>query len=188
MSKLSIPLAAISGGGYAIDEVVAVEELRPDEVKGLDTASVSVRGTLRETGGEYVFRGRLTCEFGRECDRCLVPAVVGFDADVVWSYRSAPTDEGAAAHEDGEAGGTESATFAYSGSEIDLGSQVWEELVLAAPAKCLCREDCAGLCPQCGANLNDGACTCRADGNIDNKGLAGLADLLPDLKAKPPEE
>ncbi|NIA16663.1 MAG: hypothetical protein GWP08_21645 [Nitrospiraceae bacterium] len=188
MSKLSISLAAISGNGYTIDEVVPVEELCPENAKGLDTASVSVRGTLRKIGDEYVFRAQLACEYRRVCDRCLEPAVVPFDTNVAWSYRLAETPEAIAAEDAALAGGEQGTAFAFCGNEIDLGVQVWEELVLAAPAKCLCREDCAGLCSHCGANLNDGACTCRADGHMDNKGLAGLADLLPDLEAKPPEE
>ena len=43
---------------------------------------------------------------------------------------------------------------------LDVDEQLLEMLVLEFPAKLLCKEDCAGLCPQCGKNLNDGPCTC----------------------------
>ena len=82
-------------------------------------------------------------------------------------------------------------TRTYQGQEIDLGPYVWEELVFAAPAKYLCREDCRGLCPRCGANLNTGPCACapaEAPKAEANKGLAGLADLFPDLVKENPEE
>ncbi len=47
--------------------------------------------------------------------------------------------------------------------ELDSGSMLWEEFVLALPVKPLCREDCTGLCPECGANLNAGLCACPVE-------------------------
>ena len=47
--------------------------------------------------------------------------------------------------------------------EMDLFPFIQAALVLALPFVPLCREDCAGLCPHCGANLNDGPCGCTAD-------------------------
>ncbi|MGO0122167.1 YceD family protein [Desulfothermobacter acidiphilus] len=47
-----------------------------------------------------------------------------------------------------------------SGEELDLAPCVLESLVLALPMKPLCREDCAGLCPECGHDLNQGPCSC----------------------------
>lgn len=43
---------------------------------------------------------------------------------------------------------------------LDIDEQLYEMLLLEFPTKLLCREDCAGLCPQCGKNLNSGACSC----------------------------
>lgn len=48
----------------------------------------------------------------------------------------------------------------YQGSEIDLSGLVQEVVCLALPVQPLCREDCAGLCPRCGADRNAGACGC----------------------------
>ncbi len=44
---------------------------------------------------------------------------------------------------------------------LDLQEVVRQYIVMAIPMKPLCREDCAGLCPQCGRNLNEGPCGCR---------------------------
>lgn len=49
----------------------------------------------------------------------------------------------------------------YAGDEVDLTPFVREQVLLALAARPLCREDCRGLCPQCGANLNEGDCNCR---------------------------
>ncbi|MBV8774653.1 MAG: DUF177 domain-containing protein, partial [Deltaproteobacteria bacterium] len=48
----------------------------------------------------------------------------------------------------------------YQGDEIDLGPLVREQALLAMAERPLCREECRGLCAQCGANLNEGNCSC----------------------------
>ena len=47
--------------------------------------------------------------------------------------------------------------------EIDLGQLIWEVLITALPGAVLCSQDCLGLCPQCGANLNLGPCGCKKE-------------------------
>ena len=49
----------------------------------------------------------------------------------------------------------------FRGSEIDLSVGVRETIILALPIAPVCKTDCAGLCPVCGRNLNEGACLCR---------------------------
>jgi uncharacterized protein len=44
---------------------------------------------------------------------------------------------------------------------VDLTSNIREDIILELPQRALCREDCRGLCPQCGKNLNEGPCQCR---------------------------
>jgi len=59
---------------------------------------------------------------------------------------------------------------------LDLTPVVREEFILAIPLQPLCRPDCKGLCPQCGANWNEGPCDCPSEA-VDPR-WAGLADLL----------
>jgi uncharacterized protein len=51
----------------------------------------------------------------------------------------------------------------YEREEVDLAPLVRETMILALPTKPLCREDCRGLCPRCGANRNGGECGCRQE-------------------------
>ena len=68
----------------------------------------------------------------------------------------------------------EEGSFKINGQgEIDLGEAARQYLLLAVPMKPLCKEDCAGLCPCCGHNLNIGPCRCP-ESNIDPR-LAPLA-------------
>ncbi len=57
---------------------------------------------------------------------------------------------------------TDPAAFEIIGDQLDLRPIARELVLLDAPATPLCRPDCAGLCPTCGANLNDGVCGCAA--------------------------
>ncbi len=59
---------------------------------------------------------------------------------------------------------------------LDLDEFIYSEVVVSFPSKHLCREDCRGLCPQCGRNLNEGDCDCPKT-EIDPR-LSALAELL----------
>ncbi len=52
----------------------------------------------------------------------------------------------------------------FDGEAIEVDQLVAEQIFLALPVKVLCREDCKGLCPGCGTNLNEEACRCKAGG------------------------
>ncbi|HKS69684.1 MAG TPA: DUF177 domain-containing protein [Ktedonobacterales bacterium] len=59
---------------------------------------------------------------------------------------------------------------------LDLREAIRQNLVLSLPAKPLCREDCAGLCPHCGKDLNEGPCECREE--VTDERFSALRDLL----------
>ncbi|HLV00069.1 MAG TPA: DUF177 domain-containing protein [Acidobacteriota bacterium] len=63
----------------------------------------------------------------------------------------------------------------YRNDEIDLNSVISEQVVLDLPMKPICREGCKGLCDQCGANLNEGTCSCERS-RIDPR-LSVLVEL-----------
>lgn len=60
--------------------------------------------------------------------------------------------------------------------EIDTREAIRQNLVLALPMRALCREDCAGLCPQCGKDLNEGSCDCTTE--VFDERFAPLRELL----------
>jgi uncharacterized protein len=100
------------------------------------------------------------------CQRCLEEARVDV-ASETREYQAHTPDPGA---ED------EMTTPYLSGDVLDTNRWAQDALLLAMPAKVLCREDCAGLCPQCGHDRNEGPCGCEpvaADGP-----WAKLRDLL----------
>jgi uncharacterized protein len=64
------------------------------------------------------------------------------------------------AHADGEVAEEDLGVATYEEKEIDLSGIVHDEVLLGLPMNPVCREDCAGLCPTCGQNLNEGDCEC----------------------------
>jgi uncharacterized protein len=64
----------------------------------------------------------------------------------------------------------------YDGGGIDVADIFWEQVVLALPVKILCRDDCRGVCPVCGADWNRARCSCREEAE------ARPFDVLKNLK------
>jgi uncharacterized protein len=140
--------------------VRTVGELPPDdptfEGLGLDLAGpVQVQGQLQTTGdGEYLWRGQIHAIIRGECRRCLTDVLDEVDVEVDAAMFT--TDPEAADDPDFY-------PLPQRASAVDVGAVVREELALATPGHLLlCRDECAGLCPKCGADLNAGPCACRA--------------------------
>lgn len=91
------------------------------------------------------------------CDRCLTayrwPLHVAYDEVYV------PAEQAAAAKA-GEGGDGEIRRATYAGDVLELEEGLRQSVIMALPMKKLCREDCRGLCPRCGQNLNEGQCGC----------------------------
>ena len=157
---------------------------------------VALSGTATLIGEEVLFQGRFSGVSVGECDRCLEEARVPVEGEVCWFFTSGPAIvEGAAAREQSEVLEVDpddpEPPGRIAGGEVDMAPMLWEELVLAAPSKCVCREDCRGLCPVCGANLNLAPCGCgplEAKDTGTGRNFAQLKDLLPDYKHEPSED
>ena len=80
--------------------------------------------------------------------------------------------------EDGELTADDVAFGFYEGAEVDLSPLVCEQTLLALPTRPLCRDDCRGLCPRCGVNMNTTPCTCEAATTAPR--LGGIAALWRD--------
>jgi len=111
-----------------------------------------------------------------ECSRCLEPVEVELAGKFESLY---VPDTGPYASRMGRRDfewGDQRVSF-YSESTIDLTDELRQCLLLELPLKPLCRPDCAGLCPQCGQNLNAGPCGCKPDAGDDT--WAALRKLIP---------
>jgi uncharacterized protein len=118
-----------------------------------------VAGDFRvERNGERItIRGRVRGAAWLECVRCLRGFETSFDAPIeVFAERS-----GTGSRRDEDELERDEYMMFHDGRKLDLSEQVREALLLELPIAPHCREDCEGLCPRCGADLNDGPCACQ---------------------------
>ena len=112
----------------------------------------------RREPGRFRVAGRVTGEVELECSRCLEPfrMPLASDFDLRYVPRTENIGEGEREVEEDDL-----TTAFYDDEQIDLAHLVMEQFHLALPMKPLCKDDCKGLCPECGTNLNAGACDCN---------------------------
>ena len=94
------------------------------------------------------------------CSRCLEPFRWPVDAQFDLRYQPHSHNAGEGEREVEE---DDLTTAFYDHEEIDLGQLMEEQFYLSLPMKPLCAEDCKGLCPQCGKNLNRETCGCSRE-------------------------
>ncbi len=107
------------------------------------------------------------------CGRCLEP--FGLAIDATFDQRYLPLSE-AKREGDDEVEEDDLGTSYYHGEQIDLDELMREQFYLALPMKPLCRDDCRGLCPECGINRNTSTCACAP--TWEDPRLAALKRLM----------
>ncbi|GMW00033.1 MAG: hypothetical protein AMXMBFR84_11710 [Candidatus Hydrogenedentota bacterium] len=195
MDMLKVALSMVPADGLEIDLDITEAMVRPEGVDSPRIKDLSLTGEILPIDTDVLVRGTLSGTVWATCDRCLDPAEAAIHIEVEWLFVPGHAHHPLEAEEDPEDEELEeSAEIAgvHDGETLDLAPRVWEETVLAVPAKVLCNESCQGLCPWCGANKNNTACSCDAkhaqDDDLANTGLRKLGDLFPNLKPKRPEE
>lgn len=127
---------------------------------------------LSNTLGEIRISGKIQAEIETECDRCLDRLRRSIDSEFDLFYRPEPEDS--IPHELAIDGGEAEIGF-YDGKGIELAEVLREYILLSLPMQQVCREDCKGICAQCGQNWNTGQCQCESK-RIDERWTA-LRDL-----------
>ncbi len=125
---------------------------------------VQVHGSIKNSAGVVNLKIEMSYEFEAPCDRCGVDTVRSF---------TLPFERSLAVSIEAEESDT---IIAVPGMKLDLDELVFSEVFMDLPTKHLCSEDCKGICPKCGKNLNEGDCTCVKK-EIDPR-LSKLAELL----------
>lgn len=97
--------------------------------------------------GEARFTGSFDTVLNVQCTRCLDDVAYNVEAGFDEAFTKSGVDD----------------SYTYSGNTVSLDKMVYDYLMLSLPQKILCRDDCKGLCPVCGANRNFENCGCGAD-------------------------
>jgi uncharacterized protein len=125
--ELEVPVEGLTLGGERY-------EATPEQVPAVLEVS-------RMTGGGYALHLHFTASLSGPCMRCLQPAAPAVEVD--------------AREVDRPSEGEELQSPYVSEERLDLAAWAHDAFALAGPVKVLCREDCAGLCPVCAADLNE---------------------------------
>lgn len=122
--------------------------------------------------GLAIVEGKTTVELSLPCDRCLSPTAISVEIEF---EREVFAPERLGEDEDQK----DDQTFVEE-YEMDVDKLMDEEFVINWPTEILCKDDCKGLCPKCGHNLNQGECGC--DTFVPDPRMAGIADLFSQFK------
>lgn len=136
------PLKLVPGDGRRLDLEVSLDDLTFGEDTYVATPVLIpvVVDLSRMTGGGWALRLRFSASLSGPCMRCLQPA--------------SPTTSVDTREVDAPGGGEELTSPYVDEDVVDLRAWVRDAFALAIPPLVVCRPDCAGLCPQCGIDLN----------------------------------
>jgi len=129
-------------------------------------------------GDMVEIEGNISTVVRMNCGRCLQSFKMPLESSFALAYSQ---KEPASEHSDSnkeelELTAEDMGLIYYQGEEINLKNEIQEQVVLAFPLRTICKPDCRGLCPKCGADLNTEECDC------DRSSPVGKFDALKNLK------
>lgn len=152
MSVLQINIARVAEGEHRHHFEASPSDLELDD--SFD-GPVRVDVDLVRTGRQYLLEASFDVSSHRICDRCVDP----FTLPLAGEYKILYVPDGSMSPAVDDSG--EVQTIPADARVISLDEDLRQFIALAVPSKILCREDCRGLCPICGRNLNTGDCSCE---------------------------
>jgi uncharacterized protein len=130
-------------------------------------------GDITKSNDQVIFRGEFSAPVKIVCSRCAEEFKKNLESELVFVLTMVPEQE----FEQFEEDETEDFRFIPEGiQEYDFSEIIRDQIILNLEMKPLCSEECRGICPDCGKNLNHEDCSCKAE-KIDERWLP-LKDLL----------
>jgi uncharacterized protein len=154
MSRFAIDLGSLRQGSTPVELEAAAQDL--DLPSGDWVGPVRGAFDVEKTGEKVTVRGLVSATARLECVRCLAEFDLPVRAPLeVFAERAG----GGRTRDEAELERDDYMKF-HDGRQLDLRADARELLLLELPMVPHCREDCRGLCPRCGADLNAGPCGC----------------------------
>lgn len=175
--SMTFDVDEISDGGLAFQISARREDFDIDQPECSLAREVEVQGTLSGADRDVYLDGKIQTGLTVSCSRCLEPSLLEVESRVTARYIPRPAEpKGSPEHELQEG---EIDVEYYDENRINIFQAVHDQILLAVPLVGLCREDCRGLCPSCGSNLNQGTCGCGSAKEADPR-----LEILKSLKDK----
>jgi uncharacterized protein len=135
---IKISVRDITSAGLDIDQSIPKEGIGLSDEEVDIRSLLNVKAHLQKVDNTVVADAHIKAEFGYMCARCLEELSSTEERSYTFDFAIDPTVE-----------------------YIDLGEEIRQEIILANPARVLCKKDCKGICPKCGTNLNIEPCKCK---------------------------
>jgi uncharacterized protein len=162
--KIHVPSIPEAGLSVPLSEKDPwVRKLLAERLPDFCGGKTKVRGEIHllRTNDNVSLHGVLTFPVRLNCDRCARPFETDLEIDITRHLSPFFADPEAREGDEVELIDEDMEFSFYHGEEIDLLDILVEEILLALPMRRYCREDCKGLCPRCGVDLNEQTCSCR---------------------------
>lgn len=118
-------------------------------------------GDLQRFGLDVICRGMAKARVVQSCSRCLREVEIDLEAETTFTF--VPESPQGLEEEEVEVESEDPDFYLYQEGRLNLRDPVRDSLIMALPLQPVCREDCKGLCSNCGADLNEGACGCSQE-------------------------
>lgn len=159
-TALSIKVSLIPDEGIHRSWVIGLESFKDKPYQIAAERPVEVAGRLYRVGTTIYFDGEVNAAIRLDCSRCLEVFYFTISGDVLAVFMPKADDKHEAPEKRLEADDLD--VQFYDGDEIDLLPPIRDYVAFEVPMQPLCAENCRGLCPQCGSNLNKTKCSCEA--------------------------
>ena len=149
---LSFDMRTVESKAVVVDDTLPANDSVWQQHDPIPSEPLHVTGRLSSAGaGRFYWHGKVEGNIVLPCRRCLADATVHVEDDQHVIYAEAGSDE---------ADDPDVQLLDERSNIIDLRPAIREQWILNAPSYVVCREECKGLCPKCGTNLNEGPCDC----------------------------
>lgn len=135
---------------FCFEEKISQIKIKQEDLNFVNP--VKVKGRVENIGDRILeVQGTINAEIEDSCYRCLTKTGVKLNLNFCFKFSDMPIES------------EEDEVIYFVGDEIELRPYVLNEIILSWPSQVLCKPDCKGLCPHCGANLNITTCNCKDD-------------------------
>ena len=155
----------IGDEGLCFSFVLKKDQFEIDQAGVNVNVDITINGSLTRVDDDVYLKGAVMTSVVASCSRCLDTLLYSIDSGLKSHF--VPSNDRFTSVRDVELHASDIDAEVYENQQIDLTQSIRDSILLAVPFMCLCKENCKGICSQCGKNLNQGLCNCKNESFTD---------------------